>query len=173
MYRLLYDENGSGAKKLMRLNDDREVSLPAAKRRAVIPWNNRILIHNDGYGQLLLVADDRGRAYSLLPPLTCYSSMTSVTVWDHYAFFSIKRFEIEGALYALERYKNDPVEGTYRMDLNTGSFEKISDGIYSALFNFNDTCLYASNSRGVYQLDFDGNVTQTVYELRNSILLSQ
>ena len=82
-------------------------------------------------------------------------------------YLSVKRYQNGGTYGAggSESIPDDTVSGTYRISLSDCSSEKISDEIYSGLFIFDDSGIFACDENGrVYWLDFDGNVIGTLLE---------
>ena len=60
---------------------------------------------------------------------------------------------------AMVGFENDNVKGTYRINLDDYSMEKISDMIFDGMFIFDDAGIFACDENNkVYKLDFDGNV---------------
>ena len=67
-----------------------------------------------------------------------------------------------GNYYYMEE---DPLVGTYRISLDDFSTEKISDSIYSGLYIFDDSGIFACDENcHIYKLDFDGNLISTILE---------
>ncbi len=143
-----------------------------AQDRAIIPTEHGLLIHNireRSTSACFLYFIDTNYELHKLFSCEAMESTTAVTVWGDYAFFSILRYEgyqKDGIL--LRRFENDTVEGTYRINLDDYSTEKISDKMYDGLYNFDDNHLYACDRNcSIYQLDFDGNVVDTLFLVKS------
>ena len=133
------------------------MQLPYADKRTLIPCENGLLIHNEGRGELLYWVDEEGEVTSLFS-VPCILSDSSVTVYGTSAYLSFIRYEKHGEIGQV-RYKNDTLEGTYKIDLRTFSAEKISDKVYCGLYNFDDTCIYACDEDcHIYKLDSEANI---------------
>ena len=53
--------------------------------------------------------------------------------------------------------------GTFRIDTEDFSVEKISDYVYDGLFIFDNESIFACDTgKNIYQLDMDGRVLKTV-----------
>ena len=125
--------------------------------KSLIPCDQGLLVHNEEQGDLLyLIEKESGEVIELFT-VECMTSISAVNVHGDYAYLSFKRYEKHGEIGMLS-YKNDTLEGTYRISLIDYSAEKISDDIYNGLFIFDDTGIYACNiDTEIYKLDFDGN----------------
>ena len=134
----------------------------------LIPCDYGLLLHNyeDSYkgpdGVLYLVDKETGEIRELFN-IPGMSSESSVNVWGKYVFISLKRWEgWSDTGKGMKRFENDQLEGTWRIDLTDGSKVKISDTIYTGLYIFDDSGIFACNkpmwNTNLYKLDFDGNV---------------
>ena len=87
-----------------------------------------------------------------------------MTVINNSIYLSFKRYEKFGkGNILLQRYENDQIEGTYRISLDDLSVEKISDRIFSGMFHFDQTTIWACDElKNIYQLDLDGNIEQVI-----------
>lgn len=129
-------------------------------QKSLIPCEGGILVHNEGLGDLLYYIDgDSGECRKLFS-VECMSSVSAVTVYNNCVYLSLMRYEGYGSGYiGLKRYENDTIEGTYRINLDDFSAEKISSSIYNGLYIFDHTGIYACDENSdIYKLDFDGNV---------------
>lgn len=134
----------------------------------LIPCDYGLLVHNyeERYvgsdGVLYLVDKETGEIRELFN-IPGMSSESSVNVWGKYVFISLKRWEgWSDTGKGMKRFENDQLEGTWRIDLTDGSKVKISDTIYTGLYIFDDSGIFACNkpmwNTYLYKLDFDGNV---------------
>lgn len=123
--------------------------------RALISTDYGIVVHCQGTGDMLYLIDDNRLVQLFSVP--CLSATSTITVVDDFIYLSILRYEKYGEI-GMKRFKDDTLEGTYRIRLTDHFVEKISDKIYNGLYYFGDTCIYACDSDGgIYQLSLDGN----------------
>ena len=117
----------------------------------------RCVIYCDQGPYVLFTVDPEGRPEELFS-FECIHSETAMTIHDSLIFLSVKRYEQFGhSGYGYRRFENDEVEGTYVFDMTDLSVRKISDSIFSGLFNVDDTCLYACDEDGtIFWMSFDG-----------------
>lgn len=131
--------------------------------KSMIPCQGGLLIHNAYSGNLLYFIEETSGEIVELFSVPCIYAVSAVNVHGKDVYLSFKRFEKEGLFGGYERFPNDTLEGTYRISLEDGSAEKISDEIYDGLFIFDDTGIYACNEDcHIYKLGFDGNVIMTI-----------
>ena len=132
--------------------------------KSLIPCETGLLVYNQTHENLLYFIDDKTGEVHNLFEIECMSSVSTVNIYENYVFLSFKRYEKWGGFpEKMLEYKNDTVQGTYRIDLNDGSSTKISDEIYDALYIFGEGIIYATDSEGqIFKLDFDGNVTENL-----------
>ncbi len=134
-----------------------ELQLGHAYTRAVIPCNDGLLIHNEGCTDLLYWIDADGNLNNLFS-VPCMSSISAVNVCGTDVYISFMRFEKFGD-YGRLRYKNDTLEGTYRINLTSYTTEKINDQIFNGIYNFDDTCLYCCDEEGnIFKMSLDGEL---------------
>lgn len=129
----------------------------------MIPCEGGLLVHKQ-YGDLGLyfVEEASGEIVELFSA-PCFYSVSALNVRGKDVYLSFKRFEKEGLFGVYTRFRNDEMEGTYRICLENYAVEKISDKIYDGLYIFDDTGIYACDEDcRVYKLDFDGNVIATI-----------
>ena len=140
-----------------------ELPLGAAKLRTILPVPDKLIIHNEGMNSLLYFIDNKNQLNELFK-IECLVSDSAVNIWNNEVYISIKRFEKFGRLkLGMLRYANDEIEGTYRIDLASRTITKISDSIYNALYNIDDTCLYACDEEAnVYMIDRSGRIISMV-----------
>ena len=119
------------------------IPLGNASHRAIISALDGIVIHNEGFSDLLYYIRTDGEVLELLQ-IPCLSSESAVTLCGTDIILSFKRFETYGQ-FGLLRYANDDLEGTYKISLTDFEIEKISDKIYSGFFAFNDEYLFATD----------------------------
>lgn len=138
-----------------------ELHLRHANSRALIPVENGILIHNEGYNTLLYYISKDGDI-EVLFNITGLCSYSSIAVIDADVYISVKRYEKFGSIGML-RYENDDVDGTYRINIVDSSVTKVSDRIYNGLYYFGGEQLYACDEySNVYILDFIGSIVDNV-----------
>lgn len=126
--------------------------------KTVVECDNGILIHNESQGNLLYFLErDTGKIVELFT-VECMSSISAVNVYRTNVYISFCRYKNHGQL-GMVGYEGDTLEGTYRIDLSDYSVEKINNNVYSGLYIFDDTGIYACDSEcNVYKLDFEGKV---------------
>ena len=99
--------------------------------------------------------------------MPCEFSHSAATVVGDDAFLSVKRYQ--GYKYNIlpQRYENDEIEGTCRINLATQTTEKVSDSIFSGLYYFGGEHIFATDEHcNITVLDLEGNVVQMVLELK-------
>ena len=128
-------------------------------RKLISPCKNGLLVHLYEEDDILYHIDEAGNVTKLFSIESTFID-SSFNVYGDYAYVSVIRYRGFGnSGIGLARYENDELEGTYRINLDTFEVEKISDGIYQALYIFDSTGIYAADySENIYKLDFDGNV---------------
>ena len=131
--------------------------------KSMISCQGGLLIHNAYNGNLLYFVEEASGEIVELFSVPCIYAVSAVNVHGKDVYLSFKRFEKEGLFGSYERFRNDTLEGTYRISLEDKSAEKISDEIYDGLYIFDDTGIYACNEDcHIYKLGFDGNVIMTI-----------
>ncbi len=136
-------------------NDLDEIPFETADRRWIIPYDDGLLVHNEGRNSLLYRINEDGSVTTLFT-VPCLASTSAVNIHGTDAYISILRYEEYGEKGKL-RYENDLLSGTYRISLIDGSTEKISDMYFNGLYNFDDTCFYCCDELGnIYKMEFDG-----------------
>ena len=137
----------------------KEIQMSYADERMIIPTEHGLLIHNYGPSDMLYYFDENGNLVNLFHA-DCYVSYSSVAVYNDRVFFSFDRYEKSGGGFlgmSGIRYENDSLIGTYVISLEDYSVRKLSDRIYSGLYIFDDSGIYAcDNDCNVYKLSFDG-----------------
>ena len=101
----------------------------------------------------------------------CMSASSSFNIYGDQAYLSFMRYEKwdDRTSYFLQPYINDTISGTYRIDLTDFTTTKISDNSYRGIFIFDDTfILTVDKNYGVYQLDTNGTLMNTLVPPRNS-----
>ena len=126
--------------------------------RALIPFQDGLILINDGYGNLLYYINADG-IQAIFPEFPCMCSESSVNFYENYVFVSFKRWEsYDESGLGLSSFENDTLEGTYRIDMTDRSIKKISDSIYNGMFIFDDSGIFCTNSSGdICKIDFAGN----------------
>jgi len=129
----------------------------------LIPCTEGVLLHNDGAQcPLYLIESD---SVDLIPlfEMECDFSCTAMNVYGDYAYLSVLRYKDHSDVWDYKRYENDSVEGTYRIDLQDYTVEKLNDHIFDSLYIFDGTGIFAVRDDGtVYKMDFDGKIQQIV-----------
>ena len=144
-----------------------EISLEQSYNRSVIPYEDGLLIHNEQLNTLLYRIDREGGITELFR-IPCLASESAVNIHGTDAYISILRYEKYGEKGML-RYKNDSLEGTYRISLRDGSVEKINDMCLDGIYNFDDTCFYCCDKDGnIYRMEFDGYMSPILLVLDNN-----
>ena len=112
--------------------ETREIPLENATRRSLIKTDRGLHIHNEGRKDLLYYVDEKGTVEKLFS-VPCALSKSAVTVYKNTVYLSFMRYE-KGAKgwSAMVGFENDNVKGTYRINLDDYSMEKISDMIFAA-----------------------------------------
>ena len=107
--------------------------------------------------EILSVIESRDKT-KIVFSCECIRSQTAMAVHDSLIYLSLKRFERIGRSgFGYSRFQNDEMEGTYIIDMTDLSVKKISNYIYSGLYNLDDTCLYGTDENGnIYQIGFNG-----------------
>ena len=142
-----------------------DIPLPVASNRHLLPAGDGLLVHNEGYAQLLFRI---GPDHAVTPIFSaeCMCSDSALAVTEDSAFFSLKRYAGYNDIF-LRRFENDTIEGTYRISLTDFSPVKISDAIYSGLYWFGGDCLLACDEYcNVYVLNLDGSVRTTLIDVQ-------
>ena len=84
-----------------------------------------------------------------------HSYSTAINMHNEDVYISIGRVS-EGGFVAISW---DSLNGTYRINLKDKSVKKLSDKVYSGLFIFDNSGIFACDmGSNVYKLDFDGNI---------------
>lgn len=132
-------------------------------RKSVIPCKEGLLIHNEGQGELLyLICADTNEVIELFT-VPCHFSRSTVNIHGSSVFLSFSRSQFDVSGDFTIPFENDTLSGTYRIDLKNYSSTKISDSVYTGLYIFDDSGIYAcDNNCHIYKLDFDGNVIMTL-----------
>ena len=145
---------------------EQKIELPYMRNRSAFPCSQGILVHDDRFSKLLYLVRSADEAVCLMD-VPCEFSKSAATVAGDYAFLSVKRYQ--GYKYNIlpQRYENDEIEGTYRINLATQTTEKVSDSIFSGLYYFGGEHIFATDEYcNITVLDLEGNVVQKVLELK-------
>lgn len=137
-----------------------------ASFRAIVPYQEGLLLINDGYGNLLYYIQENGEILDVFPEFECFCSESSINYYEHYIFVSFLRWEgwDESGL-GIKRFEDDRLAGTYRIDTRDFSVEKISDNIYSGMYIFDDSGIYTcSRSGDVSKISFCGEELQMIVD---------
>ena len=136
-----------------------ELDLAPGDHRRILPADSGLLIHNEGRQVLLYFIDRDGRCSELFS-VPCSLSDSAVTVYHDTVYISVRRYaEGSSSGKGFVGYEDDTLSGTYRINLADQSAERISDQIYTGMYIFDDSGIYACDKDFViYKLDFSGNV---------------
>lgn len=166
-YQLSFDLDCADIVRIDENGNAENLSLGLADYRSIIPCDNGLLIHNEGYGNLLYWIDPEGNITELFNA-ECMDSQSAVTVCGSDIYLSFMRYEHFDTWGNYIPYADDSLPGTYRISLIDSSAVKISDKVYNGLYNFDDTCLYACDKFGnVYQLDLEGYEIRTLLKIKS------
>ncbi len=139
--------------------------IPPAYDIYLIPTEQGLLVYHYHEQFSLWLLRENGDCQELYTSGT-WASHTGFNLHGDYAYVSASLYEPGGA-FQLSSEAPDPREGTFRIDLRTGACERLSWNTYFGLFVFDDSGIYACDSRGVvYRLDFDGNILETLVHTR-------
>lgn len=165
----LRKQDSAGAVELIVSDADaqeQKIELPYMRNRSVFPCSQGILVHDDRFSKLLYLVRSTDEVVCLMD-VPCEFSHSAATVVGDDAFLSVKRYQ--GYKYNIlpQRYENDEIEGTYRINLATQTTEKVSDSIFSGLYYFGGEHIFATDEHcNITVLDLEGNVVQKVLELK-------
>ena len=137
-----------------------------ASFRAIVPYQEGLLLINDGYGNLIYYIQTDGQIVGVFPEFECFSSESSINFYEHYIFVSFLRWEDwdESGL-GIKRFEDDQLAGTYRIDIRDFSIEKLSDKIYSGMYIFDDSGIYTCNRDGdISKINFNGEELQLIVD---------
>ena len=139
-----------------------EIILPYAENRYLLPVEDGILICNEGGEHLLYFINSAGEITELFS-LPCFLSDSAIAVRGDEVYLSIERWEKSGQLGALH-YKNDQLQGCYRINWRTQEVKHLSDAIYDGLFVLDNQFILGCSQRGpMVWLDYNFQVVQTLY----------
>ena len=137
------------------------VMLGNATHRALVSTPQGLIIHNEGYSDLLYFICNDGEPIPLFR-IPCLASRSAITVSGSDVILSFKRYEKYGE-FGMKRYENDTKEGVYKINLNDYSVTKISDKIFNGLYNFNDKCIFGCDEYcNIYLLTMNGEIMPIV-----------
>ena len=169
-YSLEY-EYGDDCEHVVQTNQDgkrERLDFGRATLRTVIPTKNGLLVHNVRpllSEEILYYIDETGTVTTLFstPQLRSYSS---VTVYENDVYLSVKRYEDWGEI-GMKGYEADTIEGTYHISLADYSVNKINDRVFSGLYIFDHSGIYAcSDNCSIYKMDFDGSIIEEILVLK-------
>ncbi len=146
-----------------------KLSLDYGDGRSVISTAQGLVIHNENSGGCLLYHIDEHGALHELFNADCMSSRSAVAVHESTVFLSVLRYEKldDTWKYFPESFKNDMISGTYRINLEDYSVQKISNAAYRGLFLFDHHSFFGCDEDGnIEQVDFDGNVLSKPVEVK-------
>ena len=138
---------------------------------SVFESNGNCFIYCDQGTDVLYVIDSDHHLFPIFSCGECIMSETALAIHDTCICLSIKRYEKLGQnALGYSRFDNDEVEGTYMINTNDLSVKKVSDFIFSGLFNLDDTCLYGCDSQGdIYRIDFSGDYEMVFSQINGTI----
>ncbi len=150
---MVYQSDRTGTPKVLFLSDSGGCS--------VIPTAQGLVIHNENSGNCVFYHIDEHGALHELFNADCMSSRSAVAVHESTVFLSVFRFEkLDDAWgYFVEPFENDTISGTYRINLEDYSVQKISNAAYRRVYLFDHHSLPGCDKYGnIEQIDFNGNV---------------
>lgn len=131
----------------------------AASEKSLVPYQDGLLVLNTTDGNTLHYITPTGDVIELFRADDMHAE-SAVNFHGDYVFLSLQRYESWNGRAGTPA-ENDPVNGTYRIDMRDYSVEKISDTAYDGLYIFNGTGIYATDRfANVYQLDFNGALVE-------------
>ena len=132
-------------------------------RKSILPCNNGLLVHNEGQGDLLYLIRESDNEVVELFSVPCIKSISAVNTHDNFAYISFSRYQYDEVFDSMVLFENDNVSGTYRINLDDYSVQKINDSVYTGLYIFDDSGIYACDENCcIYKLDFDGNLIDSL-----------
>lgn len=132
-------------------------------RKSIIPCEKGLLVHNEGQGELLYLIRESDGAVVELFTVPCMKSISAVNIHDNLAFISFSRYRYDELLDSTVPYENDSLSGTYQINLDDCTVRKISNSIYTGLYIFDDSGIFACDDNcHIYKLDFEGNLVDTL-----------
>ena len=138
-------------------NNTELISLGEVNQPLLLTDHNLLLIMQVGTTGILKI-DTNGIITELFNPYGGDKVYSSIQVYDNYLYLSVRRYKKSGLLETV-RFKNDEIEGLWRVNISTGVKNKISKKMYEQLYIFDDSGIIAcSFSKDIVKLDFDGNV---------------
>lgn len=153
-------------RKIYRQGEDISDQFGEASFRAIVPYQEGLLVINDGYGNPVYYIQEDGAILDLFPEFMCMCSESSINFYEHFIFVSFLRWEDwdESGL-GMKRFENDQLAGTYRIDIRNFSVEKISDHIYSGMYIFDDSGIYTCSRDGdISKISFSGEELQRIVD---------
>lgn len=130
----------------------------------VFPCSNGLVVTTGADGKKLYYINGASGEIIELFSLDCLGTETTLNIHKDTVYLSVLCYVEHGSL----TWKSDPEDvrnGTYCISLSDYRIEKISDEVYSGLFIFDDSGIYACKDTGdVYKLDFNGNVLLALSE---------
>lgn len=138
-----------------------ELLLPSAARFTIIPAFHGLIIHAEEKGHFLWYIDENNQVSDVFSA-DCMYSESCVAVHENYVFLSFRRWEGYKDIFP-QRYKNDVLDGTWCIDLQDFSAERISEKIYKGMFIFDDSTICAVKEDGcIDQISFTGELKQII-----------
>lgn len=136
-----------------------EIVLAPGDQRILIPTDNGLIIHNKGRQTLLYYIDKSGCCSELFS-VPCSLSDSVVAIYHDEVFVSVLRYaKGNSGGKGFIGFEDDKLSGTYRINLTDFSVEKISDLIFTGMYIFNDSEIYACDkNHRMYKLTFDGGM---------------
>ena len=132
--------------------------LPYIDSIEIIPYGQWLLIHYGIAKDVLYIINGRSGEITHMFSAGDYRAKSAVNIHDGYVYLSLARYSKKGFIN-MEINDNDPMNGTYRIRLEDGNREKISDDVYFGLYIFDNTSIFGCRKDGVIcKLDFDGKL---------------
>lgn len=137
------------------------LDLPYGKK-SIIPCSKGLLVHNQGQGQLLYLILPTGEVRELFSHPSLLSN-SSVNIHKDIVYLSVERYQYNANTDSTVLIDNDNHSGTFTIDLSDFSVSKISDCFYGALYIFDESGIYAADSKcNIFKLDFEGRIINTL-----------
>lgn len=153
----LYVTDSSGIKKKIDNIPGGEIN--------IIPCDAGLLVHNPKDRDMLFLIDAETNELINLFPVSDGHPESTVNIHGNDVFLSFSRDFYHEDIDSYAPIENDTLVGTYRISMDDFSVKKISDSVYTGLYIFDDSGIFACDDNShIYKLDFDGNTVLTLLE---------